>query len=244
MLPTTPAAIVHRLAREPSAKATLFGQILRFLPKTLKASNAHAKVAFRHGISPKTRLRRAAFVVYGQGRVVVHVRRGTTLGIRPGSWIAVGLRHGITDQDRALVVLHVLRAVHGSVATLPVGTRLLAHVEAAQGERVQFSVSSAVLPDGVTVPLMGAAFDRRFHLGLSGFVVGGRRASALVAFGRSLVQSAGMALSAMSAQGSIASEAVGAAGQNTLGAVTHWRVPRRIVFIPAQRAYVQTQKGS
>lgn len=236
----TPSAIVHRLGHVKASQPSLFGRILRFVPQIGPPTPVVRRVA--RSLPPASG-RRTAFAVYAARAPVVYEHPQQKLGISPGSWIPVVLRHGITDNDRALVVLHTTAAVHGRDGNLPKSTRLLAHVESARGGRVQLTVSAAVMPDGRRVTLDAVVFDARLAPGLPGFVIGGRRQAVLVAFGHSLAQSADMALGVMAAQGSLASQTLSNAGRSTLGASRSWAAVRRVVYVPAQHAYVQTQKG-
>lgn len=239
--PVTPTVIVHRLAHVRAAAPPLFGRILQWVPRIVSPAPIVPHVPKS---LPLASSRRPAFAVYAARAPIVHDQPQPKLGIRPGSWIPVVLRHGITDNDRALVVLHVTAEVHGMDGSLPKGTRLLARVASARGGRVQLSVSAAVMPDGRQLALEGVVFDAQRAPGLSGFVVGGRRQAVLVALGRSLAQSADTALGMMAAQASLTSQTLSDAGRSTLGVSRSWAIARRVVYVPAQHAYVQTQKGS
>lgn len=244
MVTTTPihtTTIIERLAHRPPHAASVWDRLLRWVPRPARIAPAPKPI----GRPSASVSRGAAFTIYKR-HAAARVYAPTTVGIglRAGTWIAVRLRHGISDTDPALVVLHVVRSVEGQTGSLPLGTRLLTRIESASGLRVGLSVSAAVTPHNRVIPLKGQVFDTRFHFGLPAFVVGGRRAAALVAFGRSFLASADSALGIMGAQGSLASAALGRAGQRTLGATIHWRMGRHIIYAPAQNAYVQTQSGS
>lgn len=238
--PVTATAIVQRLAHGDISRPSLLSRILGLVPKSPVKSRAQkpARLASRK-VSPM------AFAIYaGHATPIVYKAADQGLGIRAGSWIRVQLRHGITDSDSALVVLHVLFPVTGLSGSLPPGTRLLAHVQGANANRVQLSVSQAITPDDHSTPLTAIVFDSQFHLGLSGFVMGGRREAALMAFGGSLLASVDAALGMMGAQSSLASQTLSRAGRSTLRAAAPWGPMRHILYVPAQRAYVQLQKGS
>lgn len=241
--PTHTGSVVERLARRRPDVPSVLGRLLRWLPRTVPRS-APGLVPVRP-THPAVRVTPAAFTIYTR-RATPRVYLPTTVGIglRAGTWIAVRLRHGITDTDPALVVLHVVRPIRGQTGSLPSGTRLLARVESASGQRLGLSVFQAVTPGNRLIPLKAQVFDGRFHFGLPAFVVGGRQAAVLVAFGRSFLASADAALGLMGAQGTLASAALGRAGQRTLGATMHWRLTRYVLYAPAQNAYVQTQSGS
>ncbi|MHB8254183.1 MAG: hypothetical protein ACYDEV_10910 [Acidiferrobacter sp.] len=239
VMPVTATALVQRLAHASARRPSVLGRLLGLMPTLPKPTAQTAPTR------PVDHRPAVAFVVYAHKTTpTVSPSAARSFGIRPGSWIAVQLRHGITDSDSALVVLHMAFPVRGQDGVLPAGTRLLAHVEMASRHRVQLSVFEAVTPHDRRIPFDAVVFDSQFHLGLPGFVEGGRRAAVLVALGRSFLESADAALSMIGAQSSLASQVASNTGRNTLGAAFHWRFPRHIVYVPAQRAYVQTQKGS
>jgi len=239
-LPVSTTVTVERLAHAGVSRSSLFSRITGLMPAMPMRSRRTPSVRSRYRSTPPI-----VFAVYANHAVPTVYRPATeSLGIRAGSWIVVQLRHGITDYDSALVVLHVMFAVKGLSGSLPSGTRLLARVQATSADRVQLSVSRAITPHDRRIPLAAVVFDRRFQLGLPGFVERGRRKAVLAAFGQSLLASIDTALGMVGAQGSLASQALDNAGRNTLGAVVHWRHLRHVLYIPAQRAYVQMQKGS
>lgn len=242
-MPIHTTAIVESLARSRPDAPSVFGRLLQWVPrKTTPPAPAAKHTQSPH---PVARVKPAAFTIYVRHAVPrVYPPAAVGIGLRAGTWISVRLRHGVADTDPALVVLHVTRPIQGQTGSLPPGTRLLTRVESVSGHRLGLSVSAAVTPDNRLIPLKGQVFDARFHFGLPAFVVGGRRAAALVAFGQSFLASADAALGLMGAQGSLASAAIGSAGQRTLGATMHWRLTRYALYAPAQNAYVQTQSGS
>lgn len=240
VLPVSSTAIVQRLARAQPADPSLLSRFLRLMPTPASQRTAPVKKLLPRRQSPVLR-----FVLFrGPTPPVVSRPKRVFLGLRVGTWIRVALRHEITDRDSAVVVLHVLLPVRGTQGTLPAGTRLIAHVQAATGARVQLTVSEAVTPQDRRLPLSAVVFDRQFRRGLSGFVQGRRRAAVLAAFARSLVSTADTAFSMFDAQASLTSQALGSVGRGTLGAAVPWRAVRRVLYVPAQRAYVQTQKRS
>ena len=244
--PISTTVIVRQLAHTEVTKPPLFSRILGFIPKAPMRPGRPGRPIRRATAGPRYRHAPAlGFLIYAH-RNPPSVYRPTTqtLGIRAGSWIVARLRHAITDTDSALVVLHVVSPVTGLNGTLPAGTRLLARIQAASANRVQLSVTQAITPDDRRIPLIAVVFDSRFQLGLPGFIEGGRRQAAVVAFGQSLLSSLENAFDMVSTQGSLASQTLGNAGRNTLGAVVRLRTVRRVLYIPAQRAYVQIQKGS
>ena len=243
LAPSHTATVVERLAHRRLSVPSVLGRLLRWVPRPMPRSAPGSAVLRR--THPGVHVTPVAFTIYAR-RAAPHVYPPAAVGIglRAGTWISVRLRHGITDSDPALVVLHVIQRIQGQTGSLPSGTRLLARVESASGQRLGLSVFQAVTPDNRLIPIKAQVFDGRFHFGLPAFVVGGRRAAVLVAFGRSFLASADAALGIMSTQGSLASAALGRAGQSTLGATMHWRLTRHVLYAPAQNAYVQTQSGS
>ncbi len=242
-MPTHTAAIVERLAHRRPDAPSVWGRLLRWVPRPA-LRQAPVSAPIRRPPSA-VRATSVAFTIYTRHATPhVYLPAAAGIGLRAGTWIPVRLRHGIADTDPALVVLHVLRPIEGQTGALSPGTRLLARVESAFGHRLGLSVFQAVTPNNQRIPLKAQVFDVRFHFGLPAFVVGGRRAAVLVAFGRSFLASADAALGMMGAQGSLASAALGRAGQRTLGATMPWRSTRYVLYVPAQNAYVQTQSGS
>lgn len=242
-VPIHTAALVERLAHRAPHAVSVWGRLLRWVPHATArpvGPTRHAPASYS-----KVRVKAAAFTIYARHAAPqVYAPVTVGIGLRAGTWIPVRLRHGVADTDPALVVLHLMRPIQGQTGSLPLGTRLLTRVESASGHRLGLLVSEAVTPNNRLVPLKGQVFDASFHFGLPAFVVGGRRAAALVALGRSLLASADAALGVMGAQGSLASAALGRAGQRTLGATVRWRLSRHVLYAPAQNAYVQTQSGS
>lgn len=242
-MPTHTAAIVQRLAHRRPDTPSVLGRILRWMPR-LERRPVLASAPIRRP-HPTVRATSIAFTIYTRHATPhVYLPPAAGIGLRAGTWIPVRLRHGIADTDPALVVLHVLRPIKGQIGSLSPGTRLLARVESAFGHRLGLSVFQAVTPNNQSIPLKAQVFDVRFHFGLPAFVVGGRRAAVLVAFGRSFLASADVAFGMMGAQGSLASAALGRAGQRTLAATMPSRSTRYVLYAPAQNAYVQTQSGS
>lgn len=166
------------------------------------------------------------------------------LGIRPGTWIEVALRRGVTDVDSDLVILHVESPVRGLWGVLPAGTRLLGRVEGEALGRIRVSVSQAVTPGGRRLPFDAAIFGADREPGLPAYVVGGRRKTVVAAFASSVVEGVDALIGSAAAQESAGAAALGQVGTNTLNAAAVWRAPRRILYAPAQQGYVQTQKGS
>ncbi len=236
---TNPAtAVVHRLALARPKSPSPWQRILTLIPKAPSTAKRPAKSAPR-GVPQ--RARGLAFVVYRRHAALAVVGAPAVhLGIRPGSWIAVALRHGISDVDPAEVVLHVRAAASRPETALPVGARLLAHVTGVAGARVDLTVTSVVMPDGRRARFRAVAFDRRFHLGLPGFRENGRRADVVMAFGRSFLASADGALGLAGAQAPWETQALTGGGQGALATLARWRLRHR-VYVPAQNAYVQSQ---
>ncbi|WP_298135414.1 hypothetical protein [Acidiferrobacter sp.] len=240
-IPATPAAIVRRLAHERPAAPSLFHRLLGLIG----ARPARKSMAPRVAAQPAPVSRAMPFaMVQTRVRPLILARAPAGLGLRPGSWVPVILRHGITDQDPALVVLHVEAPVYGRLGTLPAGTRLLGHVEGARLGRVMIAISAAVTPDGRSLPFAAMVFSAHRDLGLPAYVAGGRRKAALAAFAQSVVEGVDMVVATLEAQSSVTSEALGQVGTTTLNAAAAWRIPRQVLYVPAQRAYVETQKPS
>lgn len=237
----TPAAIVRGLVRQRPSTPSLFHRLLGLVGGGVVRRRAPAVAA-----APRVSVRAPLPFAIAQARTkpVILARPPRAFGIRPGSWIPVVLRHGVTDQDPALVVLHIEAPIRGLRAIVPAGTRLLGHVEGARLGRVQIGVSEAVTPSGRIVPFTATAFGTDHGLGLPAYVIGGRRKAALAAFAQSVVEGVDAVVGALEAQSSVASEALGQVGTNTLNAAADWRIPRRVLYVPAQQAYVETQKPS
>ena len=239
--PVTPAAIVRRLVRQRPSTPSLFHRLLGLVDARTPRTGVPPAVA-----AARAPVRRPMPFAVARTRVkpVILASPPPTFGIRPGSWIPVTLRHGVTDRDPALVVLHIEAPVRGLQATVPAGTRLLGHIGGARLGRVQINVSEAVTPGGRVVPFAATAFGADHGLGLPAYVLGGRRKAALAAFAQSVVEGVDTIVGTMEAQSSVASEALGQVGTNTLNAAADWRIPRRVLYVPAQQAYVETQKTS
>ena len=241
--PATPAAIVRRLVRQRPSAPSLFHRLLGLVDARAPRPRITQAV-----LPPRAPVRRPMPFAVAQARAhakpLILASPAPTFGIRPGSWIPVILRHGVTDRDPALVVLHIQAPVRGLQGVVPAGTRLLGHIEGARLGRVQIGVTEAVMPDGRVVPFAATAFGADHGLGLPAYVLGGRRKAALAAFAQSVVEGVDAIVGAMEAQSSVTSEALGQVGTNTLNASADWRIPRRILYVPAQQAYVETQKAS
>ncbi|WP_297364911.1 TrbI/VirB10 family protein [Acidiferrobacter sp.] len=240
-LPVTPAAIVRRLAHQRPSPPSLFHRLLGLVTPRARPIRAFASIRV---LQAPPRRPMAFAIAHGRARPVILASPEPTFGIRPGSWIPVILRHGVTDQDPALVVLHVPVPVRGLRGVLPAGTRLLGRVDGARLGRVQVGVTEAVTPRGRILPFAATAFGADHDLGLPAYVMGGRRKAALAAFAQSVVEGVDAVVGTMEAQSSVTSEALGQVGTNTLNAAADWRIPRRILYVPAQQAYVETQKTS
>ncbi len=236
--PANPAAIVRRLVRQSPPAPSLFHRLLGLVDGRRPPEAAPARPA------PRSRAATPFAVARTRAKPEILAVRPAGLGIRAGSWIPVVLRHGVTDLDPALVVLHVRAPVRGRDGVLPAGTRLLGRVEGVRLGRVQVTVTQAVTPRGRSLPIDAVAFGADHGLGLSAYVIGGRRKAALAVFARSVVEGVDTVIGAMGAGSSVTSQALGQVGTNTLNATARWRLPRRILYVPAQQAYVQTQKGA
>ncbi len=230
--------VVRGLAHQAPRPASLLARILGVM-----GGAATAPVRIRH-LQGKQVPILPFWVAKVAARPPLALSVPAVLGLRPGSWVAVTLRHELTDQDRALVVFHVRRAVHGRYGVLPTGTRLLAHEDGVRSGHVQFRISEAVFPNGLHIPFSAVVFARDRSLGLRGYALGHRRKTVVAAFARSVVEGADAAIGALSAQSSVTSAALGQVGTSTVNAASRWHLPRRILYVPAQNAYVQTQKGT
>ena len=239
--PVTPAAIVRRLVRQRPSAPSLFHRLLGLVDARAPRPRVPSAVA-----APRAPVRHPMPFAVARTRIkpLILASPPLTFGIRPGSWIPVTLRHGVTDRDPALVVLHIDAPVRGLRGIVPAGTRLLGHIGGARLGRVQIDVTEAVTPGGRMLPFAATAFGADHGLGLPAYVLGGRRKAALAAFAQSVVEGVDAIVGTMEAQSSVTSEALGQVGTNTLNAAADWRIPRRVLYVPAQQAYVETQKTS
>lgn len=233
----TPTVIVQRLISERPAPPSVFHRLLALTARHARPPGRRVPVSRSPAVAP--------FVVApAHGRPVILPDAPHGLGIRAGTWIEVALRRGVTDVDSTIVVLHVESPVRGLWGVLPVGTRLLGRVEGRALGRIRIAVSQAITPRGRHVPLDAAAFGSDRDPGLPAYVVGGRRETVLAAFVSSVVEGVDALMGSAAAQGSAQAAALGQVGTNTLNAAAFGRTPRRILYAPAQQAYVQTQKES
>ena len=234
---SAPTVIVHHLIAERPARPSLFHRLLAL-------TEGPARRPRRPKRPPRAREPLPFAVTASRASAVILPDPPHGLGIRPGTWVAVTLRRGVTDVDSTLVVFHVEASVHGLWGVLPAGTRLLGRVEGPALGRIRVAVSQAVTPRGRRLPFDAAVFGADREPGLPAYVVGGRRKTILAALASSVVEGVDALIGAAASQGSEGAAALGQVGTNTLNAAAVWRAPHRILYAPAQQGYVQTQKGS
>lgn len=233
----SPTVTVHKLAQMPIHRSPIWARLVSLLPHApLRQKNTPVVL----GVSAS----RLNFVPYtGRLQPTTWERRSHSLGIAAGSWIAVALRHRVSSDNSAFIVLRVQRSVVGRYGVLHQGTRLLARAQLAIHDRLQLQVVYAVLRDGKRVRCSGVVFDGHRHLGLSGYVEQGRQDAGEEAFGRSLWTSLTDALSLAGANGSTSTDMLATASSQALGQTVIWRSPPKTLYVFPQHAYVQLQHG-
>lgn len=233
----TPAVVVRHLAQAPVRPANLLAQLLRLMPPPPQRPVTHRPTD--PVVTPSL-----GFSFYRiTHKPTVWGTRARRFGIRAGTWVPVQLRRPITAGGTAIIVLHVLTPVTGTIRVLTAGSRLLAHAEVAVGHRLRLTVSALVTPDGYQLPVAGVVFDRHYDVGLPGYISHRRLSQSWFALSRSLVTSADQALGVVAASRPWPVATLSRAGRAVLGSPVRWRSPHIRLYIPKQRAFVQIQKA-